>query len=198
MRLAATLVHFLPALRARVRVDSTVLVEVCPSGRGEVMGPESPVIVMSPCGFHRAVAQAHQEVVRGGKLTFLHLPAGVDPVVDVGTPSCGLALPGGIYRMPVDGQRWRWAFATTLDAKIAFELGRSTVDDALVMTGVTTMGLRPDPETGVSVLFAETNAAPDTPEEAELIELLQSLMATWTAHELMTWLHSDNLGHEVS
>ena len=100
--------------------------------------------------------------------------------------------------MPVDGQRWRWAFATTLDAKIAFELGRSTVDDALVMTGVTTMGLRPDPETGVSVLFAETNAAPDTPEEAELIELLQSLMATWTAHELMTWLHSDNLGHEVS
>ncbi len=184
MRVAATLTHTIPSLTARVRSGSTVLLEV---RRPMANGRHEPVDhqVMSPCTFRRAVAAAHQEPHPSGRrLTFLHVPDGEDPAIDIGTPRDGAALPGGTYRVP-NGDRWLWVFATTLDPETAFELGRPIVDEMIDDLDVVSLGLRPDSATGVTLAYAEASMDASVDHQVGAVDLLQRLMACWTAEEMI-------------
>jgi hypothetical protein len=183
LRVAATLTHGLPGLRARVRLGAEVLFDVLAPERGE-----QPVDlggrVVSPCAFRRAVGHAHREQAEGALHPLLHLPGGADPVIDLEVPPTGASRPGGLYRVPL-ADRWLWALAVTLDASTAHLAGADLVDAAMPIAEVQTLGIRPDPATDISVAFAETTARPGSDEEADLVELLESLLARWTVHELI-------------
>jgi hypothetical protein len=183
LRVAATLTHGLPGLRARVRLGGQVLFDVVATDRDE-----HPVDlggrIISPCAFRRAVAHAYRDQAEGAVHPLLHLPAGADPIIDLTAPPTGVSRPGGLHRVPLT-DRWLWALAVTLDAPTAHLVGADLVDAAMPMDGVQTLGIRPDPATGVSVAFAETTARPGSDDEADLVELLESLLARWTVHELV-------------
>lgn len=183
LRMAATLTHLLPGLRARVRLGAIPLVDVLVPGPDDAVGHLAPRVV-SPCGFRSAVGQAHQRHLAGERLSFLNLPAGVDPAIDLATPPGGAARPGGLYRVRA-ADRWLWAFATTLDATVAYDLGRPLVDETPTVGDLRALGIRPDPATGVSIAYAETTATAGSSAEAAVVDLLESLLARWTAHELM-------------
>ena len=185
LRVAATLTHSLPGLRARIRSGVDVVLDVRhdaePSFDAEA-GARCRTI--APCAFRCAVTRAYQRHLAGEQLRFLHLPAGVDPAIDIGTPSGGRARPGGLYRVPVDA-RWVWAFASTLPADDAHDLGQDLVDAAQPLPFVSSLGVRPDRGTGVALAFAEVTASPGSAAEDRVVDLLESLMARWTAHELV-------------
>jgi hypothetical protein len=184
LRVAATLTHLLPGLRARVRLGSLPLVDVATPGPGGAIDQTAPR-VLSPCAFRSAVAHAHQRRLAGERLSFLNLPAGVDPAIDLATPPGGTSRPGGLYRVRA-ADRWLWAFATTLDAAVAHDLGRCLVDETPLDGELRALGIRPDPATEVSIAYAETTAAPGSRAEAAVVDLLESLLARWTAHELVS------------
>lgn len=189
LRVAATLGHVLPGLGLRVRHGHEVLLEVAGAAGGpcglRTTEPAHPgPLTISPSAFRCAVARAHERRLAGEALRFLGLGPGCEPVVELGVPAPGAARPGGIYRVPVAG-RWLWATATTVAAPVAYELGIDIVDAVLPMEGIHALGIRPDPATGVSVAYAETHAGPGSEGEAAVLDLLESLLARWTAHDLV-------------
>lgn len=106
LRLAASLVHTVPGLRARVRHADRVLLEVARAPH-----PSAPSI--TPCEFRFAVARGHAQLEAGARLGFLGLDPRADVAVEVGVPPGGATLPGGLYRLPV-GDEILHAFATAL------------------------------------------------------------------------------------
>jgi hypothetical protein len=181
LRIAATLTHSLPRVRARILAEERLLLDV--AAPGSVAAP-GLVREVSPCAFRGAVARAHQATLAGERLSFLHLPAGTDVTIELDVPPCGVARPGGIYRVPMAG-RWMWATATTLDLDAAHELARPLVETVTADLGAATLALRPDHGTGVTLACVETTAVPGSIAEEAIVELLESLTARWTAHELM-------------
>jgi hypothetical protein len=208
LRVAATLAHTLPDMGARVRVGRRVLLDVRPAppeGAATVstrsissststvtLGPK----ILTTCAFRCSVAHAYHRELAGERLAFLGLPAGCEPSIDIATPRGGTVRPGGIYRVP-HGDRWMWGMATTLESREAYEAGLDLVEDVLPIDGLEVLGLRPDPGTGVTVLYADTAAAPDTPAEAALIDLLVALLGRWTAHELITAVQHPSPAEDV-
>lgn len=186
LRVAATLGHALPGVTLRVHHHGQVILEAAPGVSSCACTPvgQSPLRV-SPVTFHRAVARAHERRQAGEVLRFLGLGPGCQPSVEVDLAGRGEVRPGGIYRIAVD-DRWIWVTTTTLEATEAYELGRDLVDRALPVPGLHSLGIRPDPATGVSVAFAELHASPDRRGEAAAVELLISLLARWTAHDLIS------------
>lgn len=204
LRIAATLVHGIPKMRMRIRGGDAVIADigwsVGPMGHPSTTGlhgdPADAVmsagLVLTPCGFRKAVTQAHRWHEQGRRMAFLDLPSGCDPAIDIGLPDGGVAFAGGIYRVPLDG-RWLFAFATTLEASICRRLGAELVDDALPMEMLKALGVRGDEDTEVSIVYAETPAQIDEASHDRVIDLLQSMLARFTAHELI----SDLTGSEV-
>ncbi len=195
LRVAATIGHVLPGVGVRVHHAEQLLLEVVPhrSGACSPAAPGAGVVRTTPAAFRGAVARAHARRQAGEALRFLSLGPGCEPAVEMGVPADGTVRPGDIYRVPIGG-RWLWATATTLGADTAYRLGLDLVDAALPVAGVPAMGIRPDPLTGVSVAYVETTAGPGSPEEAVVVDLLEALLARWTAHALVATLQGDDLG----
>ncbi len=181
-RAAATLVHAFGDMRARVRDGSRIVVDVRPHDHSCV--PDG-ALLMAPAQFRCAVSQAHRLAQEGEGLCLVGLPDCAEPSIDIGTPPGGAALSGGIYRLP-RGDENLFTFAVTLDAEVAYSVGEGLVDEAGPMPEVVSLGLRRDRATAVSVAFARTTAPIGSPQEADLVELLESLMARWVVHELIT------------
>lgn len=179
LRVAATLTHVLPGLGARIRHGESVVLDVDPGSGGERSSRR-----ISPAAFRCAVARAHRRRLDGEQLRFLDLAAGCDPVVDIGVPHHGIGRPGGIFCVPVAG-RWLWGMAATIDASTAYGLGGDLVEAALPEPGVHALGIRPDPATDVSVIYAETCTGPGSAIEPWVQELFESLLARWTVHDLV-------------
>ena len=187
LRVAATLTHGLPGLRCRLRVDdrTVVLVDGTELSSEPAGGPDTSCpVTCSPCGFRAAVADAHLRHGRGEQLQLLDLAAQVEPTIDIGTPAGGTARPGGLYRAPIGG-RWLWAFATTLDADDVHRCCQELLDEARFEIDVEIVGVRWDPATEVSLVYAETTASPGSPQEADVIELVEACLARVTAVELL-------------
>jgi hypothetical protein len=110
LRVGATLAHALPGVRLRLRgPDGRTLLAVA----GE--RPDSTVV--APCVFRAAVARAHRRAADGARLTFLGLPLGHDPALDVGVPPGGRAFTAGLLAVPIGGAGSAvQAFATTVPA----------------------------------------------------------------------------------
>ena len=183
LRAAATLAHALPRLRVRIQIDGQTALEVRDPRTHD--HPSTTVLTMSPCAFHKAVSCAHRKHRTGRRLSFLGLEASQGLTVEIGTPHGGAARPGGLYRVPL-GERWLWAFSTTLPAPIAFELGRPVLNDFRPRPSLVALGVRADEGTGITITYAETFARPCSAEESEVVDVLESLLACWTTHELLT------------
>lgn len=179
LRVAAMLCHSMPGIGVRIRDGETTLLHVIADRHGRSVVTDAPVF--TPCAFRCAVAKAHRRQQRGERLAFMGLPG--DPAVDIGTPEAGLARPGGIYRVPI-ADRWLWAFASTLDAAIAYRTGADLVA-SVALPAVHVFGIRPDPALDVHLVYAETTARPESPDEDALIDVLESLLARWTSYELI-------------
>jgi hypothetical protein len=184
LRLAATLTHSLPGLRARLRSGDRVILEVRPPTGPEMSGPEmSRPREMSPCAFRAAVARNRALHPSAQDRSFLDLPLGHEPTIDIGVGSDRACFPGGIYRTPIGGADV-WAFATTLDAETAFRLGMPIVDRALPIDGIQAMGIRPDEATGVSLAYVQSDPILRRRTEATTLDLLESLLSAWAVHQL--------------
>lgn len=188
LRLAATLVHGVPGLRARVTLDGAPLVDVggpdtptVPTHRAPA-APGRPLVV-SGCWFRCAVAAAHRDTAAGHPVSLLHLPASAAPAVEIDPPVGGASPGGGIYRVPV-GDGCLWSFATTLEASVAFDLGLALAD-TVAGVGVSQMGVRSDTATGVAFAYLRTTAAPGSSGEAQIIEWCRGVLARWAVAELL-------------
>lgn len=198
LRVAATLCHFLPGTGVRVKHGDEVVLAVAPvphgpcAGHGAPSGPNeetcshgwSMPVRIGAGAFRNAVGRAHSQRQSGQALRFLDLAPGCEPNADIYLPDPAASLLGGIYGVPLPG-RWLWATATTLASQVAYELGLEPVSDALPIEGLHAMGIRPDPLTDVCVAYVETHAGPGSPGEAAVVDLLESMLARWAAHELV-------------
>lgn len=185
LRTAATLTHGLPTLRARVRLGDRVLLEIVPpDDEGNVVGASGDSPVMTPCAFRCAVGEAYRRHLGGEHLLFLGLPPASDPAIDIATLRSGAARPGGLYRVPL-GDRSVWAFATTFPPVPGHELALDLIEQATAHQRVAYVGIHPDPVTEISLAWVETTAMPGSDDELQVIELVEALMARWTAHELL-------------
>jgi hypothetical protein len=110
LRVGATLAHALPGVQLRLRDhERGTLLEVAGDGPGETTRR------VAPCAFRSAVARAHRRIAEGVRMTFLGLPLGHDPVLDVGVPPGGRAFGAGMLAVPIAGAASAvQAFATTL------------------------------------------------------------------------------------
>ena len=142
---------------------------------------------LSPCGFRKAVIEASLLHQAGRSLALLDLAS--DPAIDIGVPPDGRSWPGGIYRVPLE-QRWLYAFATTLDAEACHAVGRPVVDGAGSLPELDALGMRGDPDTGVTVLYAESASTLTPVDELRVRVLLEDLLACFTAEELVRDLHA--------
>lgn len=184
LRVAATLVHTVPGLRARLRDDRGVRATVgrpAPDAGAEA-DAEPGVAALSPCGFRKAVIEASSQVRAGRAVALLDLDA--DPAIDIGVPADGRSWPGGIYRVPLE-QRWLYAFATTLDPETCHEVGRPLVDASGRLPELEALGIRGDTDTGVTVLYAEAASSSSPVGELRVRALLEELLARFTAEELV-------------
>jgi hypothetical protein len=185
LRITAALVHALPDVRARVRHDGRTLVEVCrPDG---LLPVEQSAVSLTPCEFRCAVAKAHRLQQAGRPLEFAGLLVGGELSIDMAAPPGGAARPGGLYRVPRHDHHV-WSFGTTLDADVAHPLGLDLVDAASPLAEVAALGLRRDVATDVTLAYAQLRAPVGSPAEDDLIELLESLLARWATHQLVTSL----------
>ena len=185
LRVAATLVHSLPGLRAGVRVAGDPLLEVGPGRDADRPDPGlGGVRTCSPCQFRAAVGHAHQRTLDGERFSFLGLPRGVEPEIDLAAPTGGLVRAGGIHRVPVAG-RWWWAFGCTLHVDQARPLGQELADGWPDLPAGDQLRLRWDPLTQVTVAYVETSAPPGSSGERCVVELLDALLARWTVDELV-------------
>ena len=112
LRTGATLAYALPSVRLRIRVDGGVVLDVQRPPFPEPPLPGAPPVV-PPCGFRRSVAAAHVRQQAGERLSFLGLPAGDAPAVDVGLAPGDRMMAGDVLRVTL-GADWLHVFATTL------------------------------------------------------------------------------------
>lgn len=188
LRVAATLTHTVPDLRVRLRDGDRVRAVVARPAPGDAAPADRDGVAhLSPCGFRKAVVEASLLARSGRSLALLDLVA--DPAIDIGVPADGRSWPGGIYRVPLE-QRWLYAFATTLDAEVCAEVGRPVVDDAGPLPELEALGMRGDTDTGVTVLYAEAASALTPVDELRVRSLLESLLARFSAEELIRDLHA--------
>jgi hypothetical protein len=120
LRCTAGLIYALPIVRARVRDEDRVLLDVMHAPFNDRDAQGCPVPQVPACAFHHAVAEAYSRHRLGEQLQFLDLTIGVMPAIDLGVLSGDRVLPGGVVRVTVD-DAWVHALA----------IARS-VDDCLV------------------------------------------------------------------
>ena len=194
LRVAATLGHTVPGLRVRLRDADRVRVVVTRPAADELSSElderhptANGVRRLSPCGFRRSVIESALLHQAGRSLALLDLAS--DPAIDIGVPADGRSWPGGIYRVPLEG-RWLYAFATTLDAESCHAVGRPIVEAAGTVPQLDALGMRGDPDTGVTVLYAESSTTLTPVDELRVRALLEELLACFTAEELVRELHA--------
>jgi hypothetical protein len=184
LRSAATLVHAVPGVAARVRLDGRLVADVARGAPAE--GAATEATGLSPCAFRRWVADewarsATTEEPTGWGAHETRLS------VEVGIPVCGSVLPGGVYRVPtVDRHVYVIAIAgggdavRTLAEELAAERGGAASASRLC--------LRLDPLTEVALAYCEV--APRDQHEVEpfVVELLTTLAGRVAVDQLVRWV----------
>src|SRR5687768_11046720 len=82
LRTSATLAYALPSVRLRIRCAGRVMVEVRRPPFADRSTDQPPVV--ASCAFRRAVASGHERWTAGERLSFLGLPRGCTPTIEVG------------------------------------------------------------------------------------------------------------------
>jgi hypothetical protein len=179
LRRAATLVHSVPALRARLVHAGRVVVDVAPPGTPV---PEAARGV-TPCGFRRAVARAWADHRAGHRFELCDLPTGAEPAVQLGVPPCGHSFPGEIHCVPSNG-RYLYVFATTFPTERCRQRADHHLCDVEV-PGLWGVGLRADPATETTLVYAELDADRRHRSEARTLDVLESIAADIAVRQLL-------------
>lgn len=185
----------LAALRraaALARLVGTARVEICDAGATRVrVTPDAParrageVVHVTPCRFHRAVAEAWAEHEAGRAVGL----AGARGPLDVRwwVPPPGQVLGFGALRTTCAG-RFVWAFASLLSAdELLRVLGDATPDTvALGPDGhqELTARLAPDEALGATVVHVDADVTDATMVRA-VDEVMRTLLATTATAELL-------------
>lgn len=139
LRCAAALVHAVPHVRLRFRDAERVVLEVdrAPAADGRV-------VHANPCRFRRAVCCAYARSLVGRPLRFLDLPGGAVPAIDVGVPSRGRVLPGGLVRLTM---------GPILVHVVAVALPEAACRNVLTDASEPAIGFHPDDDLQATLLY---------------------------------------------
>lgn len=187
LRLAATLTHVAPFLRAEVSERGRTLLRVFAGVEGSSDGgcDGDDVETVSPCQFRRGVVDAMRRPEHWGMV----VPGLIDPhalQVSIDASRMGATRSGVMHRVDVGNGCQLWLFAVPIDAELAHASGSELVDESSgALCCVDAFGVRGDTGTGASVAYARTTAAPGSAEEGELLELLDTLLARWSVRGLL-------------
>jgi hypothetical protein len=172
-----------PGLRVRLRSGGAVVTEVghWADDRQPVAGAGGqPPFRLAPCAFRAAVVEARRRRDQGVRLAIRGVDG--DPAIDVGVIPGGQRFPGGILRVPCEGQ-WLYAFALCGDAARFAPLVEGVVGEMAGRRPKGRLGLRPDEALGTAVCFLEADGAAP-PVDAAVLELLGGLLARFTVEEV--------------
>ncbi len=186
LRRAALLCHTLPTVSVLLSDADRTLVSV---GRTAASGARHH---LAPCQFRTAVAQAWSHMRTGGRICFLGLPEGDDPVVDVGVRHGGTIHPGGILDVHLAEQTCL-AFATTLgcdDATAALAplatLDRHA-DHPAARLGAVRLDLHHDVELGCCLVWTERPSG--SADDGHRLSVVRDALARCAAAEVDGELH---------
>jgi hypothetical protein len=178
LRLAATLVHAVPGLRARLRCADRPVADVGPPTDADEDADD--LVHITPCAFRAAVGEVHRNPGAGD------LPSlGFDPAIDIGLPPGGRVLPGGLYRVPC-GARWLHAFVLCGPAGHYSPLVAGVLAERPAPPPAGGLGLRSDGLLDTTLCFFETDGASDPGggRDRRTTELLGALLARFTAEQV--------------
>ena len=182
LRISATLAHAAPALRVRLRHGDRAHVEVAAEHGAPGAAGGAGLLRLSPCQYRMAVAKGWAMQGLGRPIRLLDLPG--DPAVDVGVPPGGATLATGIHRVPFGG-RHLFVTATTLGVDAVHAAVADDPDDDLeAMADLWDVGLRADPATDVTVVWAELDAG-DRGLQHALLETLERVVVRLAVAELV-------------
>lgn len=186
-RIAAALVHRHPALRIELRHPDRVLAEVawpCPGGPPLRSDDDEPHAI-HPCAFRSGMTMLWN---RWQDDDLPQAPPEDEPVVSLDVAPGGAVLASGIARIPA-GDHTVYAFGTTLDLTACQEVANDVAGPQPAPPGVAGLGLGWDRDLGVTITHVDT--APGTGTdlsdevEAEILELLEDLMARYASVQLI-------------
>jgi hypothetical protein len=170
LRMAATLALAVPSLAVRITAPMHPCIEVSWFPRPSPAG----VRQLPPCLFRRCVGCAHHRRQAGEPVTFLGLPDGMDPQVELLVAPGDRRLPSGIYQVRVkDG--WRVVVPCLVPPPRAAELLAGEWPD---------LGLHPDPLTGVT-LVTQHRSADQGPVAGEAADRIVAAQARLLVDELL-------------
>ncbi|HEY9556148.1 MAG TPA: hypothetical protein VIR58_05405 [Acidimicrobiales bacterium] len=174
LRCTAAMVTTLPSVRARVRDEGRVVLEVSSSPH------PAEHRVVCPCGFRRSIADAHQRRLDGEQMALRGAPSGA-PSIEWGVAPGDLSLPGSMVRV-AEGEDWLHVAAVAAPIELCnAALGG---DDLL-----REVGLLSAPDLDVTLLHATTPAGEDAVSD-EAIDVVQAALARVAVHVML-----EGLGH---
>lgn len=183
MRIAASVAVAAPGIRLLIRDGKRHLLTVVAPPFPDVDHP-----VVPPCAFRSAVARGRTIVEQGHRLSFLDLPGGNEPVIEVDLPSGDRALPGGIYRIGHD-RCWSHLFPTDLDldaTKAAAADGSPSIPvDGPAGSRGTRVGFHHDAATAITLVHTTCDAG-DVGAARRQVEVLEAVLARCVTAELLS------------
>jgi hypothetical protein len=185
LRQAATLVHALPGVAARVRLDGALVADVARTEPAERAQDDPEQATLSPCAFRRwvvdewsAATASEERTAWGDHDTRLS--------VEVGIPVRGALLPGDVYRIPaVDRQVLVVAIAA--DGELVRALASELASEHGGTTEVSRLCLRLDPLTEVALAYCEVDPRDREQVEPFVVDLLTSLANRVAVEQLVAW-----------
>ena len=184
LRTGATLAYALPSVRLRIRCAERLVVEVRRPPFADRSTHRPPVV--APCAFRRAVASAHRRWSAGERLSFLGLPPGCPPTLEVGLGPGERCLPGDLYRVRM-GVDWLHLFATTMPVERCKDAAGdgvqiSPADEAA--SGRIRVGFHRDAATDMTLVHV-ASAAGERGAAARAVDALQGVLGRCLAAELV-------------
>lgn len=197
LRAAATVNHLYPSLTTRLWAGGRQVVTVSAPPAGAGPGPWTEVgprpgaeaagegLGLTPCGFRAATAQAWARHRAGHRLRLLDLD--VDPSLEIDPAPGDRVWPNGVARVrtrrPHDTDCY--VFGTFLGPDRCRLHARDLIDEMPAPEGILGLSLQRDTDTEVTVVAAEVDPDARYDVEADVLTLLDALVARFAVIELL-------------
>lgn len=182
LQIAATMAHCMPGVTIRLRSGSDTLLYVGDTQHGR------DARWISACALRQSVAKMLHASGPDRRVSFLHLPEGEDPSIDLGADEHSRVHPGGVVTSFVHG-RVIHAFATSMNSVRV----RTAISDRTLHTGseglagiITTarrVQLHTDTGLFTTLVSIEQQASEDLGLHDQAVTLLNTVLARCAAEE---------------
>lgn len=184
-RVAATLTHLMPNLRATIAGNGRPMMHIATTPPKVTGASGCPSPTIDPEKFRKAVSGAYTRLQAGEAMSFLGLPPRHVPQISVHPAQCGKHLAGDIFRVPFE-QRWCWLVGWAGDPVRACALAEERVATWDALPNGDHLKCKVDVETDVTVAYVETSAKSGSAHEMIIVRALEAILATWVVDEMMT------------